>query len=342
MLQVLSGVFLHAIGAVFATFCYMPQKRTIKWSWQSYWLAQAFICWFVLPILVAWLTIPDLMMVLKEVPSTIIFQAFLFGAIYGIAGNAFGVSIRYIGYSLTYTVTIGMSVVLGTLCPLLYKGELVEKFSQYGAGWIMLGMIMGIIGLVFFGIAGKNKESQQNSHISNFRTGMLLCILVGIFNWFLNLSFEVGQPLVDSAEKHGAGEFKNIAVYLFSFTGAFVTTLIYTTFLHLKHKTFKEYRNGTVVAGKEMAVYLLMAIFSGMMWYGQFLFYGFGHNQFGKFKFSSWPIHMVMLVLFSALAGIILKEWIGVKASTLRLLLFGLIMLIIAVLFLTYGNYIGM
>jgi L-rhamnose-H+ transport protein len=51
---------------------------------------------------------------------------------------------------------------------------------------------------------------------------------------------------------------------------------------------------------------------------------------------------MVMLVLFSALAGIILKEWVGVKPKTLHILFIGLVMLIIAVLFLTYGNYVGM
>jgi L-rhamnose-H+ transport protein len=342
MIQVLLGIFLHGIGAISATFCYMPQKKTTRWSWQSYWLAQAFICWLVLPIFIAWLTIPHLGKVIHEVPGNILFQTFFFGAVYGIAGNAFGVAIRYIGFSLTYTVTIGMSVVLGTICPLLYTGELVQSLSQIGGEWIIAGMGMGLIGLILFGVAGRNKEVEQNESVSNFKIGMWLCILVGIFNWFLNLSFSIGQPLADAAAKYGAGNLQSGAIYLFSLPGAFLTTLIYTVYLHTKHHTSKEYLNGNVVKGRTMLIYQLMALFSGMMWYGQFLFYGLGHNQLGKLKFSSWAIHMVMLVLFSGLAGLILKEWKLVKPKTLYMLFAGLFTLIISVLFLTYGNYLGM
>ena len=171
---------------------------------------------------------------------------------------------------------------------------------------------------------------------------MWLCILVGIFNWFLNLSFSIGQPLADAAAKYGAGNLQSGAIYLFSLPGAFLTTLIYTIYLHTKHHTFKEYLNGNVVKGRTMLIYQLMAFFSGMMWYGQFLFYGLGHNYLGKLKFSSWAIHMVMLVLFSGLAGLILKEWKCVKPKTLNMLFAGLFALIISVLFLTYGNFLGM
>lgn len=52
------GVLLHAVGALSAAFCYTPKKATRKWSWQTYWLAQASVCWLVLPVVGAWLTIP--------------------------------------------------------------------------------------------------------------------------------------------------------------------------------------------------------------------------------------------------------------------------------------------
>ena len=61
------GVLFHAVGALSAALCYTPQKATRRWSWQTYWLAQASVCWLVLPLLGAWLTIPDLMQVLKDV-----------------------------------------------------------------------------------------------------------------------------------------------------------------------------------------------------------------------------------------------------------------------------------
>ena len=61
----------------------------------------------------------------------------------------------------------------------------------------------------------------------------------------------------------------------------------------------------------------------------------------GNYKFSSWAIHMIMLVLFSSVAGLILKEWKGVSRQTRIKLIIALLVLTIAVLVLSYGNYLG-
>src|SRR5947207_1551381 len=98
----LLGVGLHAVGAVFAASCYTPQKKVRGWSWQTYWITQASFCWLLLPIAGAFLTIPDLLTVLHEAPAGAMRNSFLLGIAYGIGGTAFGISIRYIGFSLTY------------------------------------------------------------------------------------------------------------------------------------------------------------------------------------------------------------------------------------------------
>src|SRR3954467_12045550 len=107
------GVALHAVGAWFAATCYTPQKKVKGWSWQTYWITQASFCWFLLPILGAVITIPELAAVLREAPSAAMWKSFLLGAAYGIGGTAFGISIRYIGFSLTYAIAVGLSGVLG-------------------------------------------------------------------------------------------------------------------------------------------------------------------------------------------------------------------------------------
>ena len=65
----LLGVAMHAVGATFAATCYTPEKRVKGWSWQTYWITQASFCWFLLPILGAALTIPQLVTVLREAPK---------------------------------------------------------------------------------------------------------------------------------------------------------------------------------------------------------------------------------------------------------------------------------
>ncbi|HEX9048456.1 MAG TPA: L-rhamnose/proton symporter RhaT, partial [Verrucomicrobiae bacterium] len=83
----LAGVALHAVGAFFASTCYTPQKQVKRWSWQTYWLTQASFCWFLLPIVGAMLTIPDLAQVLREAPRSAMLNSFLLGAAYGIGGT---------------------------------------------------------------------------------------------------------------------------------------------------------------------------------------------------------------------------------------------------------------
>ena len=154
----LLGVFFHAIGALFAATCYTPQKKVRGWSWQTYWITQASFCWLLLPILGAWLTIPHLMDVLREAPHSAMRNSFLLGMVYGIGGTAFGIAIRYIGFSLTYAIAIGLSCVLGTVIPPLVKGTLGATMNLPGANWIIAGIVIGVVGIGVSGFAGRLKE----------------------------------------------------------------------------------------------------------------------------------------------------------------------------------------
>jgi L-rhamnose-H+ transport protein len=100
-----------------------------------------------MPIAGALLTIPDLAAVLREAPRGAMSASFLLGAAYGIGGTAFGVAIRYIGYSLTYAIAVGLSSVLGTLIPPLIKGTLGATLHKPGAGWIGTGIVVGALGI---------------------------------------------------------------------------------------------------------------------------------------------------------------------------------------------------
>lgn len=340
-MSVIGGVAFHAVGAAFAALCYTPQKKVIKWSWQTYWLAQAFVCWFLLPLVVAWITIPELLEVLREAPSDAMWKAFGLGAAYGIGGTAFGLAIRYIGFSLTYAISIGISCVIGTLLPPLVKGELGEVLSQPGSQWIILGMILGVIGIALCGVAGRFKEIDLSKYTGNIDTtfsvakGLPLCILAGILSALYGFAIDQGQPIADIAFEHGAETFQTNVVYIFSNTGAFIATAIYCVFLHNKNNTWKEYRP---VKSTPLTLNYVLAIITGFMWYSQFFFYGLGHVRMGDYKFTSWAIHMIMLVLFSMLAGLALKEWVHAKKKTIFVLVLAILVLVIAVFSLTIGN----
>ncbi|MDB5193632.1 MAG: RhaT l-rhamnose-proton symport 2 [Segetibacter sp.] len=345
-MDVITGVLFHAVGASSAALCYTPQKKVVKWSWQTYWLAQAFVCWFLLPLVIAWLTIPNLAQVLSEAPPGVMFKTFALGAAYGIGGTAFGIAIRYVGFSLTYAISVGISCVLGTLLPPLVKGQLGKVLQSAGSDWLMYGIAMGALGIILCGMAGRFKELdlQKNKVDTSFSLakGLPICILAGILSAVYGFSIDQGQPIAAIAAKHGAGNLQSNVIYIFSNTGAFITTMLYCLYLHKKHNTFKEY-SGIVSNqnGGGLSLNFAMAILTGFLWYGQFFFYGLGHVRMGNYKFSSWAIHMIMLVLFSAIAGLVLKEWIKSTTRTTRLLAVALFVLITAVVIITYGNYLG-
>jgi L-rhamnose-H+ transport protein len=216
-MEVITGVLYHAVGASGAALCYTPQKKVVGWSWQTYWLAQAFICWLVLPVVVAFLTIPHLIAVLKEAPFSAMQKSFFLGMAYGIGGTAFGIAIRYVGFSLTYAIAVGISCVLGTLLPPLVHGTLGTVMESNGATYLLSGMIMGAIGIALCGIAGRNKEKDiEKAHESkkgfSLAKGLPLCFLAGILSALYGFSLDQGQPVADVAAQYGAGNFQGNVV----------------------------------------------------------------------------------------------------------------------------------
>ncbi|MEP0367367.1 MAG: L-rhamnose/proton symporter RhaT [Cyclobacteriaceae bacterium] len=346
-MSVFGGVMFHAVGASAASLCYTPEKKLVGWSWQSYWLAQAFVCWFLLPIIGAAITIPELGAVLANAPADAMWKSFALGTVYGIGGTMFGLAIQHIGFSLTYAIAIGISCVLGTLLPPWVRGELMTVLSQPGSWYIISGMILGVFGIGFCGVAGRFKEvdlqNKGGNSGANFNLGigLTLAILAGILSALYGFSLDQGQPIADVAAEYGAGQYQGNVIYIFSNTGAFIFPLLYTIYLHRKNGTFKEYFGGGAIKGGALRNNYLFSLLTGCLWYSQFFFYGLGHTRMGDYEFTSWAIHMIMLVLFSTVAGLLLKEWKGSSARTVAALVLALVVLFGAVILLTVGNQVG-
>jgi L-rhamnose-H+ transport protein len=80
---------------------------------------------------------------------------------------------------------------------------------------------------------------------------------------------------------------------------------------------------------------------AGTTWYFQFFFYTMGETQMGKYKFSSWTLHMASIIIFSSLWGIALHEWRGASGRTKGWLALSLATLVISTVIVGYGNYLG-
>ncbi len=332
------GIGFHAAGAFLSANCYSPQKYIRQWSWEIFWMTQAAWCWFLWPIIGAAITIPELAQVLAESPKDVMLYSFLMGIAYGVGGTAFNVSIRYIGFSLTYAIAVGLSSILGTLVPPLVRGNFGKILSSTGSEWVLTGVAAGAVGIAICGLAGRSKEKDLDREGArgefNLKKGLLLSILAGLLSAVYGFALEVAAPVAEIAEKHGAGIWKGNVLYLFANTGAFVTAFGYSFWLAR--------RNGTLGELRVLPRNYLLAMLCGTLWYGQFFFYNLGHVRLsGSYAFSSWAIHMILLVLFSNLVAMVFREWRGCRPRTLGVIVAGLVVLCASVMLLTYGNYLG-
>ena len=354
------GTLLHSFGAMSAAVCYTPQKMVKGWSWQTYWLTQASICWFLAPIIGAIITIPNLGDVLAEAPKEAMLLTFALGVVYGIGGISFGLAIKHVGFSLTYAIAIGISCVVGTFMgpivgvemkkllaePIVGK-TLGDILSKPGAGFVVMGVVVGVVGTMLCGVAGRFKEIELDKAAGEtkdfaFGKGLVLCLVAGFLSALYGIAInDTGAPIAKAAGSHGAGIWETNVVYIFANTGAFLTTVVYTLSLAVRQKTFREFVFVEGISRSTMAMNYFWSVLTGCLWYSQFLFYGIAHVRMGGFEFSSWAIHMIMLILFSSLTGLAFKEWkrCGTKAAVTIIL--AILILWESIVIMCCGNYIG-
>jgi L-rhamnose-H+ transport protein len=343
----LLGAIILSIGGCSSALCYTPQKKTRGWSWQSYWLAQALVCWLILPWLGAWLTTPQLAAVLSEAPTRVMVDTMLLGLLFGVGGTAFGVAIRYLGFSITYAIAIGISCVAGTIFTPIVSGQLASLLMKTGTAWVLAGVGVAAIGILVSGLAGwlKDKDLRKSDTLPEgfqLGKGLFFCVLAGVLSAVFGISLDVGRPIAAIAAAHGAGQFQGNVTYIFSCGGAFISSAAYCLYLHLRQGTLGEYVELSANSQRAaLPVNFSMAALTGILWYGQFFLYGLGQVRMGAYKFTSWAIINAMVVLFSALVGLLMREWKGCRPRTWTALSAAFILLLFAVGLMTYGNYLG-
>jgi len=343
------GALLHSVGAVSASSCYTPQKQTKLWAWEVYWISQASFAWLILPILGAFLTIPNYLDVVASVPSSVMLKSFSLGMLYGFGGLTFGLGIRYIGFSLNYAIAIGLSAALGTLIPLIWNPndgfvwEIVEKFSSTPGLIILVGIVISFTGIIICGWAGALRERGESgrSQKFNLRVGLPVVTMAGVLSAVFAYALLAGAPLEAAALDQGANELlKMNAIYPFSNGGAWVTNVLWCLVLVKRNRTGSQFFK--LPGGGRLGFYYLMAALSGAFWYFQFFFYGMGHFHMGtQFGFTSWALHMAMLILFSNMYGFFFKEWAGADKHPKRVLHLGMLFIVVACILIGYGNYKG-
>ena len=331
------GLLIIAIGAFCQSSCYVPINKIRSWSWESYWLMQGVFAWLVFPLLGAALAVPDggsLWQLLAGADPFMLWMTVLFGALWGVGGLTFGLSMRYLGVALGQSIALGTCAALGTVMgPVLLNAFFPEMdaLSSLTVS-VVIGIAATLLGIAVIGAAGAMKaaslsEEEKRKAVKdfNFPKGIAIALLAGFMSGCFNIGLTFGQGIcfADSQPM-----FATLPATMLVTMGGFVTNAVYCFWQNSRNRTWGDYAKGGVMASN-----LMYCALAGLLWYSQFFGLSMGKGfipESSSLYTLSFCILMALNVVFSNVWGIILKEWKGCSRATIAVLLIGICILIIS------------
>jgi L-rhamnose-H+ transport protein len=245
-----------------------------------------------------------------------------------------------------------------------------------GVGICLLGIVFA--GMAGISKEKEMSEAQKRASIKEFdlKKGLLVATFSGVMSACFAYGLAAGDPIKEITVRHGTpGLWQGLPVLVVVLLGGFTTNVIWCAILNVRNGTGYQYfsseireeviskrrerglENVTDAPAEEMAElaigneqipprapllanYFFSAL-AGTTWYFQFFFYTMGETQMGRYKFSSWTLHMASIMIFSTLWGIALKEWKGAGTRTKCLVGLSLLVLVASTMVVGYGNYLG-
>ncbi|HEY4324041.1 MAG TPA: L-rhamnose/proton symporter RhaT [Mucilaginibacter sp.] len=356
-MQIIFGVIFHFIGGFASGSFYIPFKKVKGWAWESFWIIGGIFSWLIVPPLAAWLTIPDFKSIIAGTGGNILWLTYFFGLLWGIGGLTYGLGVRYLGVSLGSTIILGLCAIFGALIPSVYydfypktgKDSFSVLLHTHWGQMVLLGILVCVAGIIVCGRAGTIKERElaagkadvKDNTEYRFGLGIFVAIVSGILSACFNFGIEAGKSMADTANEawkaahQGQGNFlfQNNVTYVVILWGGLTTNFIWCMILNARNKTFDNYTDRQ----KPLLKNYLFSALAGVTWFMQFFFYGMGESKLGNGA-SSWILHMAFIILVANVWGLFLKEWKGVSRKGIYAVTAGIVIIIVSVLIVGYGN----
>jgi len=333
------GIMLFALAGLVSAGFYTPLKY-VKWSWEIMWIFYALVACLAAPMIMASIAIPSCWQAIGKTEFDVLVQTFIYGALWGVGGLTFGLSMRYLGIGLGTAVALGFCALVGTLIPPLKEGRLLEIASDRHGLTVLIGVFICALGIAINGVAGmlKEKDSIQGEKAENSEfslvKGFAVAIVAGVLSAGMSLSMDCGKPIAEVARNIACAQgldsaranlFQNSAILIVTLTGGFLTNFIWCVFLAFKNGSFGDFKK--TGAFKNIGFLILCAL-GGLLWYCQFFIYGMGQTKLPQaYAFASWAILMAFIIVFAGIIGLAIGEWKGTSKLTKAVLLLGILVL---------------
>jgi len=332
MTSVVAGIGWHMLGAAMAASFYVPIEKVRKWSWETAWSFAGLFSWVLAPVGVALILLPDFHGFYAAMGAPLLWRVGLFGALWGVGGITYGLTIRHLGLALGIGIAQGINMMVGTLLPPIVQGQARTLFATRSGLITMAGVVVALVGVAVVTWAGHMKEVQKKGHLKEFNValGLTLAILCGFSSSGMSFAIAAAKPMEKAALQLGVNPlYAALPAYVLIMGSGALINWTYCGFRlwTLKYNPLQDLR----LPGSALARNGALAATGGIMWYLQFFFYAWGAaNIVQRLSYVNWMLHMSGYVLFGGLLGLALGEWAGVGSRLLRLLWAGILLIIAA------------
>ncbi len=284
-------------------------KRMHPWKWENFWVIYSLVALILFPFVWAWIAIPNLVVILLALTPNSIVVPLVFGAMWGIGSVLFGLSVSRIGLTLTYSIIISMTGVLGTIIP-LFLNRTLPPFQTLVI--LTTGLLIMLLGILISGYAGALREKRQKegktSYSKTYRVGLVIAIVSGIMSPMLNVGFASGKLISKMALKFGASASNaTLPIWVVVLFGGFLINIGYALYLLFMNKSFRFFLHPGIRP-------IVSAMLSGLFWFGGFGLFGIATVALGSLGTSiGWTILMGSMIIVSSFWGVVTGEWKGAR-----------------------------
>jgi drug/metabolite transporter (DMT)-like permease len=309
----------------------LPMKYTRVWKWEHLWFWYSVIAFFILPLAVALVTVPNLGQVFANASARGFLMVALFGLGWGAGSIFFGLGVD--------AMMTGLYTALGALVPLvILTPDLV--FRRTGL-MVILGNLITAAGVVVCAVAGDRRDRILGNKATagvigpkrSFPVALTICILCGILSASLNFGYAFGADIMNVARSFGATRDNAVnAMWLVLIPAGGVLNVGYC--LHLLHKN----NSWSRLVSQATAIDWIGVWVMSVLWTGSVIIYGWGANYLGRLGPSlGWSLWNAILIATTFVCGLLTREWDGVRGRPLRLLFAGIGLLILGMFALGLG-----
>ena len=326
VLLIFASIFQGSFG--------LGMKYMSPLSWEAWWLIHVTIAMIIFPLLWAIIVVPNLFEIISSSPIESIQMAMLYGFLWGIGGIMFGVSVPYIGLSLTMGIVMGLAGSVGSLIP-FFQGS--NSTNDPVFSYVLVGLLISLIGVAFTAKAGIDRDKLQNSNESknksNITKGISIAVVCGVLSALLNVGFSNAAPIAKTAENFGViTRNSSLVAWVVVLWGAFLMNALYCVYLLFKNNTWRSFS-----ALDSFKAYR-WSVIAGLCWFAALGVYGQGAALLGDIgPIIGWPILLGLSLIISNYWAYRAGEWRNAK-KPFNLLLVGLVILILSATVLGFGS----